>query len=256
MRVEYIESAPWIELPCVMPTARGGRQRTTFPIVRAKASGLPKQLEALVFASDLQAREDAESNRALGVIAAETLAKKLSIQKIHAQRVGVILAGDLYTSKTLHRRFGVGDVSDVWDAFSDRFRWVTGVLGNVDRLPRRARKCHHLLEGSSIELDGLKIAGVSGIIGSAKMENRRPEAEVLRELHKVLHSEPEILVLHEGPSIPGENCRGNDAIRQALRGFGGLVVCGHNTWPQPLQSLRRACVVNADSRVIVLTRSL
>lgn len=158
-----------------------------------------------------------------------------------------------YTHPQLDKRFGVGDVSETWDAFADRFRWVTGVLGNVDRLPPGARKRHALLEGELRVFDGLRIAGVSGIIGDARLENRRPEPVVLRELERVLRTEPDLLVLHEGPSVPGEQLRGSEAVRRALRSFTGTVVCGHCTWPKPLAQLRRANVLNTDGRCVLLT---
>lgn len=254
MRIVGVEDRPWAEVPCVFPTARGGQSQGSIPILCARAKRMPAALGGVLLASDLQARElcTTTDRRPIGVVVAEFLEKFLYAKKLDAATFGVILAGDLYTSPTLHRRFGVGDISEVWDAFQARFRWVTGVLGNVDRMPKKARKRHLLLQGSSVELNGLKIAGISGIIGPSKMENRRPEREVLRELQKVLNLGPDILVLHEGPSIPGEGFRGSDAIRQALRDYAGTVVCGHNTWPQPLVSLRRACVVNTDGRCLIV----
>ncbi|MGB1015642.1 MAG: metallophosphoesterase [Nannocystaceae bacterium] len=244
-----------MEIPCVLPLARGGREVGAIPVLIGRMRGLPLGLAGLVMTSDLQAREVGPANRAIGAVVADTLANLSRKQGLNPQRVGVVLAGDLYTSATLHRRFGVGDVCDVWDAFAGHFRWVTGVLGNVDRLKKAARKRHKLLTGTTLTLDGLRIAGVSGIIGPNKMENRRPEAVFLRELARELDHEPDLLVLHEGPSIPGEKYRGSDAVRHALRSYTGTVVCGHNSWPHPLASLRSASVLNTDSRCILFRRA-
>ncbi|MGB1277570.1 MAG: metallophosphoesterase, partial [Nannocystaceae bacterium] len=171
-----------MKIPCVLPLARGGREVGAIPVLTGRIRGLPPGLAGLVMTSDLQAREVGPANRAIGVVVADTLANLSREQGLDPQRVGVVLAGDLYTSDTLHRRFGVGDVCDVWDAFAEHFRWVTGVLGNVDRLKKAARKRHKLLTGTTLTLDGLRVSGVSGILGPNKMENRRPEAVFLREL--------------------------------------------------------------------------
>jgi len=255
MRIESIGSQPLLEIPCVLPLARGGRAAGTIPVFAGRLRGLPPGIAGLIVTSDLQARESGPANRAIGVVVADALEVLARNQGLDPRRIGVVLAGDLYTSRTLHRRFGVGDVSDVWDAFAGHFCWVTGVLGNVDRLKKTARRRHKLLTGTTLMLDGLCVAGVGGVIGPNKMENRRSETDFLRELAQVLDHEPDVLVLHEGPSIPGENLRGNDAVRYALRGYTGTVVCGHNQWPHPLASLRGASVLNTDSRCILFRRT-
>ena len=247
------EQAPLADIPCVVPRARGATAEARVPVLGGRIDRLPGGLAGLVLASDLQAREAGGDNRPIGVVVAEEIERLARTRGLAPTEVGVILAGDLHTSESLHRRFGVGDVSAVWDAFAHHFRWVTGVLGNVDRLPRKARKRHSLLEGTLVRLDDLCIAGVSGIIGSSKMENRRQESVFLRELSRLVERRPDILVLHEGPSIPGLGLPGNDAVRQALREFTGLVVCGHNPWPRPLAPLRRARVLNTDGRCVLLT---
>jgi Icc protein len=172
---------------------------------------------------------------------------------LRTRKIGVVLAGDLHTHSQLHKRFGVGDVGETWDAFADRFRWVTGVLGNVDRLSTAARKRHALLESELRVFDGLRVAGVSGIIGDARLENLRPQPVVLRDLDRVVRSDPDLLVLHEGPSVPGEGLRGSEAVRRALRSFAGTVVCGHCTWPKPRARLRAVEVLNTDGRCVLLT---
>lgn len=253
MRITTIDSQPVVSVPCVLPRARGATAEGVIPVLCGRVARLPDALSALIVTSDLQAREVGPENRSIGVVIADTVAQIALERGLDPRRIGVLLAGDLYTSASLHRRFGVGDVSDVWDAFAERFRWVTGVLGNVDRLPRKARKRHRLLQGATLTLDSLRIAGVSGIIGSTKMENRRTESVFVREIERELSHRPDILVLHEGPSVPGAGLPGNDSVRRALHDFAGLVVCGHNQWPSPFATLRRASVLNVDSRCLLLT---
>lgn len=252
MNVLDVYDAAELDVACRVPTTHGPVDGV-ISVLAGVVEDLPAGLEALVLTSDLQAREAAPGNRSMGVVMAEELAGWLARREVDAAAVGVVLAGDFYTKPDLAQRFGVGDVSDVWDAFAARFRWVTGVLGNVDRLPARARKRHRLLEGTSIVVDSLRIAGVSGIIGDARLENRRHEAEFLDDLNRVLGQDPDLVVLHEGPAA-GLERPGNERVRAALRDYRGLVVCGHQRWPSRLARLRGAAVVNTDSYCVVLSR--
>jgi len=119
--------------------AGGGIQNSELPIVRAVASRLTGAVEAVVCCSDLQgivpaARWDAP-RRLVGEVVAEELAILAELGVLPtASRVGVLLAGDLYTIPTLDRRGGYGDAWPVWLAFARRFRWVVGVAGNHDDL--------------------------------------------------------------------------------------------------------------------------
>ena len=253
MKITALRDEPIAELPCRAPTGRGRSREERLPVLRGEIVGLPPALDGLLLTSDLQARESGPRGRPIGVALAEAIEPLCAAIGLRARHVGVILAGDLYTHPTLAKRFGVGDVSETWDAFAARFAWVTGVLGNVDRLPPAARRRLDLLDDEHRTFDGIRVAGVSGIIGDPRMENRRTEAEVLRALERLLRRDPELLVLHEGPAVPGEDRRGNEAIRRALRAYAGTVVCGHCRWPRPLARLRDAQVVNTDGRCLLLT---
>lgn len=87
-------------------------------------------------------------------------------------RVGVILAGDLFARPGLDRRGGSGDVRAVWLALARRCRWVAGVAGNHDlfgpkpSVPDFQVFCQspgvHFLDGDVAELEGLRIGGLSG----------------------------------------------------------------------------------------------
>ena len=252
MIITSINTEPVAEIPSIEPRARGATAPGCVPVLVGGVRGLSPELSGIVLASDLQAREVEGTNRHIGVVVAERVAAIARARGVAPERVGVILAGDLHTSDGLQRRFGVGDVTPVWDAFAQGFRWVTGVLGNVDRLPRKSRKRHRVLEANIENVDSLAVGGVGGIIGPAKMENRRPESEFVSDVRRVVDRSPDVLVLHEGPSVPGQGLRGSDSVRKALGEYSGLVVCGHNRWPIALTTLRQASVLNTDGRCVLL----
>lgn len=172
-------------------------------------------------------------------------------------RTGVVLAGDLYSDPQARRRGGRGDVTDVWARFSDEFAWVVGVAGNHDELDLRAiarRDNASYLDGDSASHDGVRFAGVSGIIGTRARAQRREESEFLDHLVKALASDPDVVVLHEGPH-GDDGQRGNAAIGQWVDEHPALVICGHVHWQTPLHLRPRGGqTLNVDGRVVVLTR--
>ena len=119
--------------------ARGGGSTVeTLEIKRARAIGLPDTLDAIVATSDLQGIvPDPRTCEAtlLGVAVAEAL-EELAFYNVlpPADRIGVVLAGDLYSVPTADKRGGFGDVASVWRAFAKRFAWVAGVAGNHDEV--------------------------------------------------------------------------------------------------------------------------
>ncbi len=175
------------------------------------------------------------------------------------ERVGVILAGDLYAE--LGKRGGLGDVRAVWRAFAP-FRWVTGVAGNHDAfsedlrdragIGRFRRRGHRVLDGDQVELDGLVVGGVSGIVGNPKKPNRR-RLDAFAEALELASDAAQVLVLHEGPAVGGRT--GNaDLTALVSAAAPPLVICGHRHWAAPLAEL--PCgrqVLNVDARAVVLT---
>jgi Icc-related predicted phosphoesterase len=173
--------------------------------------------------------------------------------------IGVVLAGDLYSDPGASKRGATGDVRDVWRAFARSFRWVAGVAGNHDTFgASRDRERFgrepgiHLLDGEVVELDGLRIGGVSGIIGPPEKTNRRNEESMLVLLEQVVAASPEV-ILHEGPDC-GRGRPGNAAIGQVLaRCREPLIVCGHVHWPDAVAvSSSGAQVLNATERILLL----
>jgi hypothetical protein len=63
----------------------------------------------------------------------------------------------------------------------------------------KKQKNIHFLDGNLIEVDGLVLGGVSGIIGDKNKPFRVPELKYLQNLEKVVNKRPELLLLHESP---------------------------------------------------------
>ncbi len=250
----------------------GKRQlvRESLSILLGTVSGLPTGISGLVAMADLQGRERGKAGpgRLLGEVVAEHLAELSDAGKIpRLDRLGVLLAGDFFAVPELKRRGGIGDVSEVWQALRDRFRWVAGVLGNHDDLDPHSlvseapQTNSHLLDGGFVELDGLRIGGVSGIIGDPAKVNRKTEQNFLRVLEDVLVQQPVIVITHEGPACPP--FAGSRTLRETFETWektcvesgtaSPLLVCGHKHWPAPLAELPHGMqVLNVDSRVVLL----
>lgn len=135
-------------------------------------------------------------------------------------------------------------------------------IGNHDRFGseshRRKLERHaqfDLLDGAVATRDGLRIGGVSYIIGNPAKPGRADQSEFLAAVEMVAEERPDIVVLHQGP--PGARSqRGEALVREVLeRADLSLVVCGHVHWGDPLAALSCGTqVVNVDARVIIVTR--
>jgi Icc protein len=101
------------------------------------------------------------------------------------------------------------------------------------------------------------VGGVGGIIGRPDKRGRREEEAHLAVIREVLRAEPELLVLHAGPDVPGRRVHGSASIREVLeRRKDVLVVCGHAHWEEPLAVLQGGTqVLNVDSRAVLLQRA-
>lgn len=266
MRILTLDTVPAQTWPYQSAAPRGGAEIRHFPLLRGTVDALPEGVEALLVLSDLQGvaphalRDGAVA--LLGEVLADTLASLGEAGELpFPASTGVVLAGDLYSDDTATVRGASGDVREVWNAFATHYRWVTGVAGNHDSFgsPRdearfKRQPGMHLLDGEAVVLDGLKVGGVGGIIGRPGKPGRREEEEHLRLIREVLREEPELLVLHAGPDVPGTRVRGSAPIREVLeRREGLLVVCGHAHWEEPLATLHGGTqVLNVDSRAVLL----
>lgn len=269
MKVLELSESPLAELR-YLNAGRGAGQFTEdpLPIHVARVDRLPDGLRAIVATADLQGRErfcDSSGGplRLLGEVLPDQLVREiLPLAGIaEGEPVAALLAGDLFTVPALDARGGTGDVTSVWQAFSASFQWVAGVAGNHDlfgdppqKHPRLSANTH-LLDGTVVQVGGLQIAGIGGIIGKPSRPNRRTEDDYVATLESLIRDAPDLLIMHEGPDGPQSDQRGFSGLRAILAGTGiGLVVRGHKHWDSPLAELPCGLqILNVDSRVVVLT---
>jgi DNA repair exonuclease SbcCD nuclease subunit len=246
----------------------GGSEVQMLPFLKAQVDELPGEIDACVLTSDLQGVAPGwrygGRNVLLGIQVAEELLDLAEAGTIpDPERMGVLLAGDLYSAPAGDKRGASGDVREVWTAFATMNRWVSGVAGNHDRFGtarEEARLRSHenldlLLYGEVAYRDGLLIGGVSHIIGNPQKPGRRDQDSFLAALELALEASPNIVVLHEGPSGSTKKQRGNELLHNQFKEESvPLVVCGHVHWNDPLADLNGTQVINVDSRVVILTR--
>jgi hypothetical protein len=108
------------------------------------------------------------------------------------------------------------------------------------------------MDGDLRAMDGLTVGGVSGIVGN----QRRTEGDFLPEVEKVNSQQPNLLLLHQGPSDEERGRRGDlDLALSLTTGYQGLTVCGHTRWQWPwLMTLGDGQAMNVDGRVVVIQR--
>jgi hypothetical protein len=265
MRVLEIDSEPFHVLEYLDAAPRGGTQLRRLPLLRGRAEGLPAELDALLVCADLQGRARSGDGqlRLLGEALASEYAALAELELVPPPDfTGVVLAGDLYAAPGADKMGATGDVREVWRAFAGGFRWVAGVAGNHDLFGKpqeQSRFCRepgvHLLDGDTIELDGLRIAGVGGISGNPDKPNRRGPEAFLAAVRQRLAGRPHLLVLHEGPDGGEPALRGNPELRTILGSGQTLVICGHVHWDRPLVTLASGPqLLNVDARAVLLER--
>ena len=162
------------------------------PVYLLRCHSLPDSLDAVVATADLQGREMSANRKSsidglklLGEVMPELLETYFESLKVCRTRVGAVLAEDFYSYPDLRGRVGTGDVTPVWQAFSNAFRWVVGVGGNHDTFGERGafnNSNSYFLDGDRVELDTLRVAGLSGIIGNPKRNFRRTHESFLETL--------------------------------------------------------------------------
>jgi 3',5'-cyclic-AMP phosphodiesterase len=242
-------------------TVRGGGSRNEMlEIRRARMTGMPDGLDALIATSDLQGivPDPRTGDPALlGLAVAEALEElALDGRLPSTERTGVVLAGDFYCVPTADKRGGFGDVAGVWRAFAERFAWVAGVAGNHDDVRAIARMDRtHLLDVDIVDLGGLRIGGVGLVAGNPAKQGRREEEEQLARIALIAGEDVDLLILHEGPNGAQYEQNGHPGIAGILNGRPTpLTVCGHCHWDEPLSVNPGGQILNVDARVIVLTR--
>jgi 3',5'-cyclic-AMP phosphodiesterase len=268
MNIYNINNEPFHALPYRTAASGGGIQYSTFPLLHAEVDQLPDGCAALFVCSDLQGLADIHqpdgviTSMLLGEVLAEELALLAESGTIPpTEQIGILLCGDLFVRPLLDARGGLGDVRPVWRAFARHFRWVAGTPGNHDsfggaseRKAFAAEPGIYLLDGTAMDLDGVQVAGLGGIIGNPEKPNRRDERTFLRTLDQLLREQPEILLLHQGPDAPELRLGGDPRIRQVLEQFPEtLVLCGHMHWRQVIATLPGGLqVANLEARGLLL----
>jgi calcineurin-like phosphoesterase family protein len=259
LRLLQSDVAPFHELVYLNAAPRGGTEVRRLSFERARVDGLPAELDAIIATSDLQGISPdptTRESRLLGVAVAEEL-DDLAFDGVipPTARIGIVLAGDLYSVPDANKRGGHGGVEPVWAAFADRFAWVVGVAGNHDDMSAVARTERVLpIDTELVELDGLRVGGVALITGNPDKRGRRAEDDQLARIERVTRDDPELMILHEGPA--GDSHQpGNVFIRDLLqRRPVPLTICGHAHWDRPVADLGAGYVVNVDARVVILCR--
>ncbi|WP_444930780.1 metallophosphoesterase [Microbulbifer sp. SSSA002] len=257
MKIVKIEDKPFHDI-MYRSSGRGGEVRSlTLPFYRVQVDALPKGYSAIVAVSDLQGREaDIKSNRLVGEAVAEELLLLMELGEIPEVNL-VLLAGDLYDYPDSKKLGGTGDVTAVWNAFSEITENVVGVHGNHDTVQEEILAANvRVLDGEIQAINGLNIGGVSGIIGRSGRNQRKSSTEFNKALRKAVNNKTEITLLHQGPDDPLNSQIGEPLVRDYLESQGSsLVLFGHCHWEIPYIDIGKHQVLNVDNRLYVFTDS-
>lgn len=271
MRITSIGEQPFVEFPYFNAGRRPNDfTRERLPVYKAIVDELPESIDAIVATADLQGLDidPCDGNTGLpllGITMPAKLETVLDNLNVSRSRTAALLAGDFYTYPDLHGRGGTGDVTKVWDAFARSYKWVVGVAGNHDTFgdqPSHFPKMHsdhvHLLNANRIDMAGLSVAGISGVIGNPRKNFRRAHFDFIETLDSILAEPTDITVMHIGPDFPAlKGCKGVLEIREVIeKRKPSLVVRGHCHWPQPLVELTTGTqILNVEATVVILVRS-
>ncbi|MDQ9021150.1 metallophosphoesterase [Acinetobacter sichuanensis] len=253
--IEYIE---YFTIPHGALTA----QKFQLPIYRGEIEGLPQSIDSIVVTSDLQGvcNFDNDQTLLLGEVLAESLALiyEIYFPQLKLEKSWAFLCGDLYAN--LEKRGSSGNPINVWQAFAQVFRQVIGIAGNHDDFGKDLYQLAefeniHFLDNDFIEINHLKIAGLSGIIGRVDKNFRLPEDEYYSSLKKLLKKQPDILLTHLSPHIQEMNFLGEPQLLHLLEKYAeNLLFCGHSHWDtsQVVTLKNNTQILNADSKVFIL----
>lgn len=269
MRIGGIDRTPVLRIGYETVDKRGRRVVDELPVFHGVVDQLPDGLDGLVCVGDLQGRcsnhRRGLSGRLLGEVVAEKLGRLYSMGVFGAPgRLGVLLTGDYYIPGALNGRGGNGDVRSVWRAFARRFGWVAGVAGNHDGFGSRpgtfdgfaGEEGVTCVDGGTHRLSGLRVGGVSGVIGPASRPFRKDKEGFVALTKQVIWSRPDVMLFHEGPTDRDCSVPGNPAIRNAITAESRvLCLMGHSHWEEPLRELPNgAQLLNLDGRAVLLSR--
>ncbi|MFK7818930.1 MAG: metallophosphoesterase [Planctomycetaceae bacterium] len=272
MRITTFNTKPIYSIPFLNAGRRPNQFYTDKLLVyHGQVDGLPDSIDCIIATADLQGREMLRPKpkgppRLLGEVLPNLIEDVLcDLGLIDMDRILTLLAGDFYTYEDLRGRGGTGNVDSVWEAMSNAYGWVAGVAGNHDMFGskqstlRTFNPTTHLLDADSVDIEGISIAGLSGIIGNPKKNFRRTSEDFLDTLKLLLLDQPSIVLMHDGPDARTlKHGKGNPDVREVLERTSPplLVVRGHSHWSEPLVELKNGVqVLNVDCTVAILTRA-
>jgi len=233
----------------------GGTRQTSLPFFRGTIDGLSLNAGALVATADLQGRVEIGGSGflLLGQWLADTFPQIQEAAGLPppSECLGV-LGGDFYTAPDAAKMGATGDVTIVWEHMRKCFGELGGVAGNHDLFTGSVPP-EGIFDGDCVEVSGIRIGGVGGIIGQPQKENRRTDTEYRDLLTRVVMKRPDVLVLHLPPHVDDE-CPGNPTVSGILHDFGfrGLVVCGHKRWTRRIRKVGSAVCLNVCEAVVTL----
>ncbi len=181
MTIELNEEEPIekFSYQVVKPGGSGGLnvdnlEAVDLPIYKGIIRGLnTTDLDYLILTSDLQGHVfNDHKPKLLGAVLPEFLKLLFDLEfpSVDQQRIGVFLCGDMHAH--LDKRGGSGEVKNVWRAFNNHFGFVAGVAGNHDEFGDAAtfeafkqEPGIHYIDKEIKKIVGLKVGGLSGIIG-------------------------------------------------------------------------------------------
>ena len=114
-----------------------------------------------------------------------------------------------------------------------------------------------MLINDIFEIEGLKIGGLSGIIGRTDKNFRLQETDYLKALSNLLSKKPNILLTHLSPQILDENLQGEENITKILEnGNITTLFCGHSNWNynKTYDMKNKTQILNADTKVFILIK--
>jgi len=252
------------------PASKGGPEEIRLPFIKAEVDILGGGVDALVALADLQGYDvlpDGSHGRLAGELVADELDAMAGLGLIPPlKRCGIIIAGDMHSPPDCVKRGGHGDVREVWRVLASKAAWAAGVPGNHDLFgdsPEeldafRGEPRMHFLHGNIVELGGLRIAGMGGVIGNPSKAFRWAEDDYAAKAEELLAKQPEIFIIHEPPGEPDSPQKGNSMVAGAFAAAKKpLVICGHKHWDAPLAQLPGgAQVLNVHERVVILTQKI
>lgn len=238
---------------------------------RALVDGMPPGVDALFLASDLQGHVDGDEGEELvGLAVAEAVGRHAAACGVDRGRLGVLLAGDLYAPPDASQRTATGDVRPVWRAFARHAAFVAGVAGNHDEFGAGTADVQAFageagialldpgLHGLAVaaEFAGLRVAGVSGIVGNPERPWRRRHDDYIEAVATAIGAGPHVLLLHQNPALPGVRRDELSRLTQLLAvAADGFVVFGHAHSPAATMALGRCRLFATEGRAFWLTRA-